>query len=69
MTAEIVPIDEHDHIWLQPWCQRCRDRGDARCWASSKFEPCEDCGRMAVRFDLSPDQPAPERSVEEDEEG
>jgi hypothetical protein len=45
---------EHDHIWLQPWCAHCRDRGDARCWSMTEFEPCEDCGRMPVRFDLAP---------------
>ena len=59
---------EHDHIWLQPWCERCRDRDDARCWSSVGIDPCEYCGQMPVRFDFSPNQPAPEPRVEEDEE-
>lgn len=56
--------DEQNHsvIWLQPWCDGCQKyqyRDEGRTWCESDiYEPCEECGRQAVKYVLAPDQPS-----------
>jgi hypothetical protein len=57
-------MDEHHQtIWLAPWCDACaavcvNDAGRTWC-QDNAYDPCEECGRMPVKYVLAPDQPQP----------
>jgi hypothetical protein len=63
-------MTEHQTIWLQPWCAKCRTEpyGDGREWCEDEAWGQCDCGAMPVKYALAPDQPEkPEPEAEEDE--
>lgn len=59
----------HETIWLAPWCDGCARHcysGEGRTWCQDDvYEPCEECGRVAVKYVLAPDQPTPIKTAEE----
>lgn len=53
---------EHQIIWLQPWCDGCQKHADSidngRTWCVDEaWGPCEDCGAMPVKYVMAADQP------------
>jgi hypothetical protein len=45
------PMTEHKTIWLQPWCDDCKNP-DGRQWCEDNvWGKCE-CGRPAVKYVL-----------------
>ena len=36
----------HDKIWLEPECDGC----DERCWSSTPFDDCEECGKETIGY-------------------
>lgn len=56
---------EHAAIYLSPWCAKCDKaskgawlKGDGaidREWCQEPQDPCEECGKPWVKFNLAPD--------------
>lgn len=45
--------DEHDVIWLQPWCDGCEKHCgyEGRNWCQDDvWGKCDECGNKSVRF-------------------
>jgi len=46
-------MDDHERIWLQPWCADCEAGGADRLWCQDNVwtagDACE-CGRPAVEY-------------------
>jgi len=51
----------HKTIWLQPWCDGCEKHAsgsEGRLWCQDNvWDACEECGRKAVKYTESDDQP------------
>ena len=59
-----------DIIWLQPWCDtcetHCRGGYDQRLWCiDNVWEPCDECGNVAVKYTIVKDEPATDSAAPE----
>lgn len=56
----VTPEQRHETIWLAPWCDGCEKQcysDEGRTWCQENvYEPCEECGRMPVKYMIAPDQ-------------
>ena len=50
-TTQTTPVDEHNFIYLQPWCKDCKDACDDRQWCQDDaWGECEECGLKPVKY-------------------
>lgn len=57
LTEEQQSEQQHQTIWLQPWCDGCdtyANYGEGRHWCQDDiFEDCGECGRKPVKYTLA----------------
>lgn len=50
--------EEHQTIWLQPWCKGCEQHAygtEGRQWCEDDpWGECEECGRKPVKYVIAP---------------
>ena len=56
----LLPLSSDDHqvIWLEPFCHKCN--AYPRTWCQDNiYEPCEECGRQPTKYIIASEQLTP----------